>query len=57
MNNIMDMLILKYYVFLIEETIWRSLQEFYQNLSHFGQFNSRSTLLDLACWLGMAVAN
>lgn len=45
MNDmIMDMLIFKYYyVFLIEETIRKSWQEFYQNLSNLRQFNMRSS--------------
>lgn len=40
MNDmIMNMLIFKYYyVFLIEETIRKSWQEFYQNLSNLRQF-------------------
>lgn len=47
MNDmIMDMLIFKYYyVFLIEETIRKSWQEFYQNLS---DLNMRSSLRDSA---------
>lgn len=56
MNDmIMDMLIFKYYyVFLIEETIRKSWQEFYENLSNLRQFQYE--IVD-STWLRWAVAN